>query len=194
MEHNDTLFEGNAQSFRIVSFVKPRISVPRKIGSWWVGLNLSRTTLRAMMKYPWSESEDMRLRVEGEPMRSEKFGCYAAPEDRDIYDWVWDGVAPAKTIAAKIMDASDDIAYATHDFEDGVWAGMIPLDDLLQDDPVARSYLAAKVLEQDRQREVRAFPSDSIDDALDTFLIDPLRSQGWAQRNFDRSKFSRRTT
>lgn len=42
--------------------------------------------------------------------------------------------SPAPTLATEILDVSDDIAYAVHDFEDGVWSGMIPLHDLLQRD------------------------------------------------------------
>lgn len=86
IEHNDTLFEGNAQSFRIVSFVEPKDFGPTADGDRWVGLNLCRSTLRAMMKYPWHETEEMRRRVEDDPLRSEKFGCYAALEDREYFE------------------------------------------------------------------------------------------------------------
>jgi dGTPase len=180
-EHNGTSFEGNAQSFRIVTFVEPKEFGLTAAGSdRWVGLNLTRATLRAMMKYPWQE-----------PPRDGKFGLFDDPFDREYFDWVWDGTAPTKTVAAEVMDAADDIAYATHDFEDGVWAEMIPLNLLLNDDPLSVGTLQDKVLELDRLRTIRAFASDSIEQPLQDFLK-PLHEQLWAERNFDRTKFSRR--
>ncbi len=143
-----SLFEGNAQSFRMVTFVEPKVFGPTQTGApdedRWVGLDLTRTTLRALMKYPRVETPAM-LREE-----YPKFGAYQDPSDVAYFDWVWDGEQPTKTLAARIMDVADDIAYAVHDFEDGVWAGMIPLHDLLQENEHLTDLLEAKTLQRDR--------------------------------------------
>ena len=49
---------------------------------------------------------------------------YDESSDREYFKWIWetDG-EPKKTLATAVMDTVDDIAYATHDFEDGVWSG-----------------------------------------------------------------------
>ena len=45
-----------------------------------------------------------------------------------MWEWVWDsGDGQVRTLATSDLDVADDIAYAAHDFEDGVWAGLIPL-------------------------------------------------------------------
>src|SRR6266540_6261219 len=81
-----------------------------------------------------------------------KFGAYQDPSDVAYFDWVWDGEQPTKTLAARIMDLADDVAYAVHDFEDGVWAGMIPLYELLLGNERETAALERMVLEQDDRR------------------------------------------
>src|SRR5262245_42976361 len=139
------LFEGNAQSFRMVTLLEPKFFGPTKTGEpeddRWVGLDLTRTTLRALVKYPMLETAAM-LRHD-EP----KLGAYRS--DRDYFDWVWDDEEPKRTLASRVMDVADDIAYAVHDFEDGAWAGMIPLHDLLAENPHVLRLLEAKVRERD---------------------------------------------
>lgn len=141
------LFEGNAQSFRLVTFIESKFFGPTQTGSpdedRWVGLDLTRTTLRALVKYPIIESSD--LNSEEYP----KFGAYRDPADIAYFDWAWAGSRPSKTLAASIMDVADDIAYAVHDFEDGAWAGMIPLHDLLRENEHLTGLLEAKTLERD---------------------------------------------
>jgi dGTPase len=146
-EHAGSLFEGNPQSFRIVTLIEPKFYGPTKLRSdelRWVGLDLTRTALRALMKYPEIESEAML--AEDHP----KFGAYKDTTDAEYFDWVWGGKDPQeKTLTARIMDVADDVAYAVHDFEDGVWAGMIPLYELLAGNEHVRGLLEAKVLERD---------------------------------------------
>jgi dGTPase len=161
-ELNGSLFEGNAQSFRIVAALEPKVFAATQHASVrrWLGLDLTRATLRALIKYPKVESNEML--EEEEP----KFGCYDDAADRDYYDWVWEGVGePQKTLAARIMDVADDIAYAVHDFEDGVWAEMIPLYELLQGNAHYRRLLEQKVLEIDERREAdrRLFSADEFE-------------------------------
>ncbi len=96
------------------------------------------------MKYPTIETPAML----GE--QHVKFGAYRDPQDAAYFDWVWDGERPAKTFAARIMDVADDIAYAVHDFEDGTWAGMIPLYELLLENEHLIGLLETKTLERDR--------------------------------------------
>ena len=58
-------FEGNAQSFRIVT--KLALRSPRV-----PGLNLTRATLNAMLKYPWNRESQGR--------KAEKYGVYHSEE------------------------------------------------------------------------------------------------------------------
>ena len=101
-------FEGNAQTLRILARLEPKHFAPDGAS---IGLNLTRATLDASCKYPWS-------RAEAAP-GSAKFGYYA--DDAPVFDWLRAG-APArrKCAEAQVMDLSDDIAYSVHDFEDAI--------------------------------------------------------------------------
>ena len=103
-------FEGNAQSFRLLTRIEAK-TVDKNGES--LGLNLTRASLDAATKYPWARSENPR-----------KFGVY--DDDVEIFQWVRQG-APAgrKCIEAQIMDWSDDCAYSVHDLEDAIFAGQL---------------------------------------------------------------------
>lgn len=103
-------FEGNAQSFRLLTRIEAK-TVDANGKS--LGLNLTRASLDAATKYPWPSSENPR-----------KFGVY--DDDVEIFKWVRAG-APAgrKCIEAQIMDWSDDCAYSVHDLEDAIFAGQV---------------------------------------------------------------------
>ena len=113
-------FEGNAQSFRIITklaFRKPNPDKP-------LGLDLSRATLRATLKYPW-------LRKLGDEARSKKWGAYDTEEDELKFAMQLKSVdEDEKSLEASIMDWADDITYAVHDMEDFYRAGLIPLPTL----------------------------------------------------------------
>jgi len=107
-------FEGNAQSFRIVTKLALRSpSVP--------GLNLTRATLNAMLKYPWTRQS------EGD--KAEKYGVYQS-DDADFKFAREYSRDDKKSLEAEIMDWADDITYAVHDAEDFYRARLIPLDRL----------------------------------------------------------------
>lgn len=110
-------FEGNAQSFRILSRLESK-SRDKKGRS--IGLNLTRASLDAATKYPWR-------REEGNP----KFGVY--DDDLEIFEWVRED-APSREVSleAQIMDWSDDVAYSVHDLEDGIVTGKIEVAKILQ--------------------------------------------------------------
>lgn len=101
-------FEGNAQTLRILTRLEAKRFTADGASA---GLNLTRATLDASCKYPWSLPEA----DEG----STKFGYYA--DDAPVFEWLRNG-APArvKCVEAQTMDLSDDIAYSVHDFEDAI--------------------------------------------------------------------------
>jgi dGTPase len=113
-------FEGNAQTLRLLTRLEPKVP--------GAGLNLTRATLDATLKYPW-------FRPPGgddppEPPRGpRKFGVYA--EDAEVFGWIRQG-APAgrPCLEAQVMDWADDIAYSVHDLEDGFHAGLITFKNL----------------------------------------------------------------
>lgn len=111
-------YEGNAQSFRIVT----RLSVhtaDRK------GLNLTKATMHALLKYPWTRESSGR--------GHDKYGAYEG--ERDIFEAIRpQGVATGAppSVEAALMDWADDVAYSVHDMEDFYRAGLIPLDRLRQ--------------------------------------------------------------
>lgn len=109
-------FEGNAQSFRIVT--KLAIRTPA-----YPGLNLTRATLNAVLKYPW-------LRATKGP-HSRKWGVYHAEEA--VFDWARGAAGESRSIEAELMDWADDIAYSVFDVDDFYRAGLIPLDRVMVD-------------------------------------------------------------
>lgn len=109
-------FEGNAQTLRLLTRLEAKTFATDGRS---VGLNLTRATLAACIKYPW-------LRGDG-PGDTRKFGVYA--DDADVFTWVVEGArAQCKPIEAEVMDLSDDVAYSVHDVEDGVVGGWFTLD------------------------------------------------------------------
>ena len=115
-------FEGNAQSFRIMTKLTVR-------SERHPGLNLTRATLNASMKYPWQ-------RTEGDF----KFGAYAS--EQDDFNFARTGAAPLqRSLDAEIMDWADDIAYSVHDLEDFYKAGLLPLQDLTQSREIRERFL-----------------------------------------------------
>ncbi len=171
------LFEGNAQSFRIVTFLEDKVfGAAASGGDRWAGLNLTRTTLKAICKYPYVEPGG----TDG------KFNVYDDSDDRAVFEWVWGGDTPSRTVATDAMDVADDIAYAVHDFEDGVWSGMIPLADLVSADENAVRSLSDVVLALDKKRAKRLFPRDDISGSLRQ-MLSPLQNAYWAAHEFDRS-------
>jgi dGTPase len=103
-------FEGNAQSFRLLTRLEAKVP--------GAGLNLTRATLDATLKYPW-------LPDPGE----DKYGVYAA--DARAFGWVRDGAPVGRLcLEAQVMDWADDVAYSVHDLEDGLHSGMITLPAL----------------------------------------------------------------
>lgn len=119
-------YEGNPQSFRIVT----RLST-RDVDA--VGLNLTRATLNALLKYPYFR--------EAEGDRSSKWGAYHS--EATEFAFAREGVpaSTGKSAEARLMEYADDIAYSVHDVEDFYRAGWLPLDRLLRDHVVRADFL-----------------------------------------------------
>ena len=116
-------FEGNAQSLRLLTRLESKVP--------GAGLNLTRATLDATLKYPWF----------GEP--GVKFGAYA--DDAEVFGWIREG-APGQRpcLEAQVMDWADDVAYSVHDMEDGFHAGLITFKTLKS--PTERAELSRTTL------------------------------------------------
>ena len=113
-------FEGNAQTFRILT--KLALRFPE-----CPGLDLSRATLAACIKYPWFCNPT-------NPDQTKKWGAYRI--DKEDFDFAREfSPNEQKTAEAELMDWADDIAYSVHDLEDFHRCGMLPWHRILADEP-----------------------------------------------------------
>lgn len=140
-------FEGNAQTFRIVTQLEPYTEK--------FGMNLARRTLLGLLKYPAllsntcaqqqapAVSHQRKLRAKDWAPAKGIYDC-----DKALFDWV---IAPLKddekalfsqmrsedvsvtkhkktrfkSLDCSIMELADDIAYGVHDLEDAIVLGMV---------------------------------------------------------------------
>lgn len=123
-------FEGNAQTLRLLTRLEPKVL---DADGRPAGLNLTRASLDAACKYPWT-ARDAPL-VHGQ--RTSKFGAYE--DDLEIFEWIRDRAPAGRScIEAQVMDLSDDIAYSVHDVEDAIVAGKFQLRWMANPDHRAR--------------------------------------------------------
>jgi dGTPase len=122
-------FEGNAQTLRLLTRLEAKTFGPDGVSA---GLNLTRATLDACVKYPWPADEAPSaggVHADGSSRVGRKFGVY--DDDRPVFDWLRvSGAGRRQCLEAQVMDLADDVAYSVHDVEDGVVAGRLDLTRL----------------------------------------------------------------
>lgn len=137
-------FEGNAQSFRILT----RLANHREAHT---GLALTLGVLLGVGKYPYGRGEwfdtgsnsitdpdDWPEDPASLPGRSDdKFGFYK--DDHILHEELQEAAQAGaisesgRTAAASLMDYADDLTYAIHDLTDFYMDGRLPLDRLLRE-------------------------------------------------------------
>ena len=132
-------FEHNFQSFRVVSLLEKRYKR-------FDGLNLTFATLEGILKhsYPYKKSFFPQS-------IHERFNLDAHP-----------------SIEAMIVDRADEIAYMSHDIDDGVNSGIICFDDLKE------SELIQEVLEKVEQEGVKEEDDEMYRYRFSSHLINHL--------------------
>lgn len=138
-------FEGNAQSFRIMTQLEPYTEN--------TGMNLARRTLLGVIKYPALLSQTAPKQPKS--LTSSRYiNLHEYPtckglfdDDKDFFEWVLKPLSPKdrelftqvtpnddprspnkthyKSLDCSIMELADDIAYAVHDLEDAIVGKMI---------------------------------------------------------------------
>ncbi|MGH2964023.1 MAG: deoxyguanosinetriphosphate triphosphohydrolase family protein [Solirubrobacterales bacterium] len=116
-EEHPGSFEGNAQSFRIVTRLEQK-------SADYPGLDLCRATLLGLIKYPYRGSAG--------------HSKFLYDDDAEAYEeWLFEGTGhrlltafdpldePPRTLPCQLMDWADDIAYSVHDLEDGIASEML---------------------------------------------------------------------
>jgi dGTPase len=153
-------YEGNAQSFRIVT----RLAVRNENQ----GLDLTRETLDYLLKYPWRHWPTDPLPA---GKREKKWGYYQ--DDRKAFDFareLWPGEGkeelPEKSLGAEIMDWADDLTYAVHDVDDFFRAGLVPLDRLRAPDDAEIKTFTARLTEL-KEEDATKFPPYEVKELVE---------------------------
>lgn len=161
-------YEGNAQSFRIVT----KLAV-RDAGQG--GLNLTSATLRASLKYP-----RMRRKEAGAYVDEDKFGVYFT--DKDYFEWAFGDDSPSQPVLeAQIMDWSDDVAYSTHDLYDFILAGVIPVYSLYSTDSCQLQELLKSNKKLD---DVSESSFEKVASSFDTLEVSTVQTASGFSSNF----------
>lgn len=162
-------FEANAQNIRILNFLEKKFydSNNNKI----YGLNPSLKTIDGILKYklPYSLSDKSKHfiydsdifileRLHGKnfiEFVEKNYHHINKPENKNIKEKFFEA---SRCLECQILNAADDIAYATHDLEDGVESGLIDIKGHLK----VKKYL----------KEDKSFPEDLtiIDSEINNFF------------------------
>lgn len=110
-------FDHNAQSLRVVTRLEKRYAAFR-------GLNLSWEMLEGLAKH-----NGPLLQAGGQPIA--RFAESGLPETITAYNAAHDlGLSTYASAEAQVASLADDVAYNNHDLDDGLRAGLIPLEKL----------------------------------------------------------------
>ena len=112
-------FEGNAQALRVVTKLHSLVDAK--------GMNLTKSILNTMIKYPVSS-----LEIDGKSgdIKSKKMGYFYAEEEVFWEIVKGTGAESNRFPLTYLLEAADDIAYRTADIEDGFKKGRISFQKL----------------------------------------------------------------
>ena len=114
---NNDGFEGNAQSFRVITKLAVRFPDVD-------GIDLTRATLAACLKYPWLKAAEGKA--------SKKWSAYHS--EQEDFDFARQfHPHEHKTLEAELMDWADDVAYSVHDLEDFHRCNALPWPSVFSD-------------------------------------------------------------
>jgi dGTPase len=145
-------FEGNGQTFRIVTKLEPYTAEN--------GMNLSRRTLLGLIKYP-NYLPQLNIQPQGQESvahREVKASLWHPPKglyecDQASFEWLLEGFSSSdtqqfmqfnntskghhktqyKSFDCSIMELADDIAYGIHDLEDAIVMGIVNQSQFYQE-------------------------------------------------------------
>lgn len=149
LEHGG--FEGNGQTFRIVTQLEPYTADH--------GMNLSRRSVLGLVKYPNfidTLTNPALIKTKPSSLRQVKAGQWHPPKglfrcDEALFDWLLAPLSASekdafmayssseskhsktqhKSFDCSIMELADDIAYGIHDLEDAIVMGMVNKHDFV---------------------------------------------------------------
>lgn len=113
-------FEGNAQTFRILTTVEQKRAN-------FQGLNLTYRTLLGVLKYYNSFNKAL-----GKDEYAKQKFIYKR-DYQLVEKIVSETNVKLRTLDVQIVDLADEIAYAAHDLEDGLRMGIFTVDDIYHD-------------------------------------------------------------
>jgi len=147
---NDNGFEGNGHTLRLLT--NENLEAHGERG----GLNLTRTTLLTIVKYPELYRELVNTKFYPEEPRCPPFRKWSPPkcihnEEAEILDWLLvpfssedcvlfksidryernHAKTRAKTLEASLVELADDLAYGTHDVEDAFFSNLISPETII---------------------------------------------------------------
>jgi dGTPase len=137
-------YEGNAQSFRIVT----KLAVRGEGTPEAPGLDLTRATMNACLKYPWLRQTSGK--------KARKWGYYHT--EQTDFDWArqgFNGPADQPCLEAQVMTWADDIGYSVHDTEDFFRAGLIPLDRIINSNDEVDRFLTSAFQEMQANEQTQ---------------------------------------
>ena len=140
MMRNNGGFEGNAQTFRLLTKLEPY--TPN------AGMNLTRRTILGIVKYPTildvsSAQYDQLAETQHSDPRYVKIADWRPGkglfrDDLDMFNWLLEPLSEGdrsdpqeilktrfKSLDCSIMELADDIAYGVHDLEDAIVVGVV---------------------------------------------------------------------
>jgi len=183
-------FEGNAQTFRILTKLEKKITTEFPPQSAVVnsvdgrkGLNLTFRTLASVLKYDKEIPITVQERERQDNHKKPCKGYYAC--DSVLVKTIKRTIKAVsvdrfKTIECSIMDLADDIAYSTYDIEDAFAAGFLnPIAILSVSDEIKRNIVTAiqeKINKEysDLANDERHFTIDDLNRALGSVFAAPL--------------------
>lgn len=109
-------YEGNAQTLRVLTKLEKKAGHDK-------GLNLTNRTILSVLKYnkTLKQCKDSKLKTK-----------YIYKESYELIKKIKEETnVTLRTLDVQIVDASDEIAYAAHDLEDGLAQGIFTIDEVL---------------------------------------------------------------